>query len=119
MEGGLNRINKSLPLAVKTTRCPAFDPTGAGIAASRSSVPQVPNNSAHSGCAAIRAVQIRRARGFNSSAPNIAIEDLAGIFARLVTSQKLLAHLLCLVNAYRKLGPIQFTTPPVLGYSAC
>src|SRR6266478_74225 len=66
------------------TRCPAFDPTGAETATSRSSFPQVPKNSTHSGCTAIRAAQTRRAKGFNESTSDIAVEDLDAILARFV-----------------------------------
>jgi len=40
----------------------------------RSSFPQASKNSAHSGCTAIRAVQTLRAKGFNLSTLDIAVE---------------------------------------------
>ena len=47
----------------------------------RSSFPQVPKNSAHSGCAAIRAVQTLRAKGFSLSTLDLAVEALDWILS--------------------------------------
>src|SRR6266478_1718482 len=67
MLGGLKRNQRSFPLAVNATRCPAFDPGGAGNATSRSSLPHVPKCSSGPGYFASKAFQARCASGFSKS----------------------------------------------------